>query len=314
MNSRNGKVLLVGDNPFHNISHLSQERSRARSGAVSSPEHAADLVLVSLENGANGFMFSVSETTLSILRTIREKGKIENLELYPIVPYAYEYVRLATQVGGVPEVAKSFAKQLVLSRNTQTLILGLKGLIKTDLAVLMEAYLAYELFRIKSSGSKRVNIRSLLLHQLITDMALALNLKWLFRSYVDFVSKSGVTPGFNTGNFAYLVDKFTEWNMDLGKILVAAPFNKAGFQMNPSKEDCEKALNRLPKPVVVAISILAAGYLRPSEAIDYVATLPNVRGVAVGVSNESHAHDTFKLLSEKLGITNSTIRKTRNAY
>lgn len=300
MNSRNEKVLLVGDNPFHNISHLSQERSRARSGAVSSPEHAADLILVSLENGANGFMFSVSETTLSILRTIREKGKIEDLELYPIVPYAYEYVRLATQVGGVPGLAKSFAKQLVLSRNIRSLILGFEGLIKTDLAVLMEAYLAYELSRIKSSGSNQANIRSLLLHQVITDMALALNLKWLFKSYVNFLLKRNIIPGFNTGNFAYLVNKFVDWDMDLCKISVATPFNKVGFQMCPSKEECEKALESFHEPAVIGISILAAGYLKLPEAIDYVAALPNIKGVAVGVSKESHARETFRLLRERL--------------
>jgi hypothetical protein len=60
-------------------------------------------------------------------------------------------------------------------------------------------------------------------------------------------------------------------------------------------------LAELPKPNVIAISILAAGYLSPSEAIDYLATLPNIKGVAVGVSKESHARETFKLLKEKLG-------------
>jgi hypothetical protein len=301
VDSRNGKVLLVGDNPFHNISHLSQERSRARGGTVSCPERAAGLVLASLDHGANGFMFSVSETTLSILRTIRKAGKIENLELYAIVPYAYEYVRLATQVGGVSGVAKSFAKQLILSGNIRTLILALRGFIKTDLEALMKAYLTYELSRIKSSGSKQANVRSLLLHQVITDMALALDLKRLFKSYVDFMLKKGVTPGFNTGNFAYLVNKFAEWDMDLAKISIAAPFNKVGFQMNPSREECERALKSFHEPAVIAISILAAGYLRLPEAIDYVAALPNIKGVAVGVSKEKHARETFRLIRDRLG-------------
>lgn len=292
--------MLVGDNPFHSISHLSQERSIARGGTVSCPERATDLILTSLDNGANGFMFSVSETTLSILRTMRKMGKIDNLELYAIVPYAYEYVRLATQVGGVSGLAKSFAKQLVMSGNIRALILGLRGFMKTDVEALMEAYLTYELSRIKSSGSKRASIRSLLLHQVITDMALALNLKWFFRSYIDFLSKRNITPGFNTGNFAYLVNKFVDWDMDLDKISVATPFNMVGFQMCPSKDECEKALESFHEPAVIAISILAAGYLKLPEAIDYVAALPNIKGVAVGVSKESHARETFRLLRERL--------------
>jgi len=112
--------------------------------------------------------------------------------------------------------------------------------------------------------------------------------------------KAGITPGFNTGNFALLVEKFKEWDISLDDVVIAAPFNKVGFQMVPSKEECEKALAQLPKPNVLAISILAAGYLKPKEAIDYIASLPNIRGVAVGVSKERHANETFKLLREKL--------------
>jgi hypothetical protein len=108
-----------------------------------------------------------------------------------------------------------------------------------------------------------------------------------------------LTPGFNTGNFALFVKRFREWNMNLEDVVIAAPFNKVGFQMGPSREECEKALAEVPKPNVLAISILAAGYLKPPEAIDYIAHLPNVKGVAVGVSKEKHANETFKLLRGK---------------
>ena len=293
-------ALLVGDNPFHGISHLSQERARVRGDGSTYPKYAANLVVTSLENGANGFMFSVSETTLSILREIRERGEIERLSLYAIVPYAYEYIRLANQVGGIQGLAKKFAKEIVMSRNVRAVTMGLKAVIRADPISLMKTYLTYEISRIKSSTSKQANLQSVLLHEVITDMALALHLDWLFKSYVDFMSKLGVTPGFNTGNFAYLVKKFNEWSVDLREVTIAAPFNKVGFQMNPSRGDCEKTLAEIPKPNVVAISILAAGYLSPSEAIDYIATLPNIKGVAVGVSKETHAHETFKLLKEKL--------------
>jgi hypothetical protein len=298
--SRREKLLLVGDNPFHAISHLSQERARVRNNRLTYPEYAASLVMTSLENGANGFMFSVSETTLSILREIREKGEIPRLSLYAIVPYAFEYVRLATQVGGIPGLAKKFAKEIAASGNVRAVAMGFKGIVGTDPISLMKTYLNYEISRIESFAGKKANLQSLMLHELITDMALALNLDWLFKAYVDFMLKRAVTPGFNTGNFAYLVNKFREWNIDLNKIAIAAPFNKVGFQMVPSKTECEKSLESLTKPIVIAISILAAGYLSPSEAIDYITTLPNIEGVAVGVSKETHARETFRLLKEKL--------------
>lgn len=300
MTDRREAALLVGDNPFHGISHLSQERVRVRGGASTHLDFAVGLVMTAVESGANGFMFSVSDTTLSILNKIRERGEIERLSLYAIVPYAYEYVRLAAQVGGIPGLVKKFAKEIAMSGDVRAIASGLKGVMRADPVSLMKTYLSYEVSRIKSSAGKQASLQSVMLHQLVTDVALALNLDWLFKSYVNFILKLGVTPGFNTGNFAYLVNKFREWNVDLRKIVIVAPFNRVGFQMIPSKSECEKALADIPEPVVLAISILAAGYLSPSEAISYVATLPNVKGVAVGVSKEKHARETFRLLREKL--------------
>jgi hypothetical protein len=294
------KILLVGDNPFHGISHLSQERSRIRGDTSTHPEFAADLVKTSLQNGANGFMFSVSETTLSILKTLRETNDIQNLSLYVIVPYAYEYVRLATQLGGFPGLAKKFGKELVASRNVGAIASGLRGVMGMSPVVLLKTYLSYEISRTKSAAGKRAKIDSVLLHEVITDLALALDLDWLFKSYVSFLLDHDITPGFNTCNFAYLVKKLGDLNIDLRNVIIAAPFNKVGFQMNPSREECEKALAGTPEPIAVAISILAAGYLKLPEAIDYIAALPNVKGVAVGVSKESHARETFKLIRERI--------------
>jgi hypothetical protein len=300
MSNKRKKMLLVGDNPFHGISHLSQERARVRANELTYPEYAAKLVTTSLENGANGFMFSVSEVTLSILRIIREKWESKHLRLYALAPYAYEYVRLATQVGGIPGLAKKLAKTMVVSGNVRAIATGLKGVIRTDPVALMKTYLIYEVSRIKSSAGRQGSLGSVFFHEIITDMALALDLDWFFKSYVGFMLRLGIKPGFETRNFAYLVDRFREWGIDLGEIIIATPFNKVGFQMNPSRIECEKALENLPRPGVIAMSILAAGYLKPPEAIGYIRSLPNLVGVVVGVSKEQHARETFKLLEEGL--------------
>jgi hypothetical protein len=215
------------------------------------------------------------------------------------VPYAYEYVRLATHLGTVG-LAKKLAKQVALSGNVRAVMTGLKGVARMDPEALMKAYLLYEISRIKSSAGKRQNLDSVLLHEVITDMALALDADWLFRSYIGFISKLGIKPGFETRNFAYLVNKFREWDIDFSKITIAAPFNKIGFQMNPSRTECEKALAQVPECNVIAMSILAAGYLKLPEAIEYIGGLSNLKGVVVGVSKEQHACETFKLFKDQL--------------
>jgi len=300
MSNEARKLLLVGDNPFHGISHLSQERARSRNEGIGYPaDKAADLVSTSLRCGADGFMFSVSDITLSILKIVQERRSARQLELYAIVPYSFEYVRVATQTG-TPGLAKRFAKQIVVSGDIVTIWQGLKAVVKMDPEGLVKTYLAYEISRIKSSAGKHAKLASVLLHEVITDMSLALGFDWLFHSYVAYLSKMGITPGFHTRNFPYLVKKFEEWNIDLDKTMITTPFNKAGFQMNPTKEECEKTLSNLSSPIVIAISVLASGYFKPSTAVDYVAGLSNLKGVVAGVSNEQQARETFSLFKEHL--------------
>ena len=244
-------------------------------------------------------MFSVSETTLSILKAVREKRKIDDLGLYAIVPYAYEYVKLATQSGGIPGLAKKLSWKILSTGDLRMIMTGLYGTLKVDIASLMKTYVLFEMSRIKSAvGSAR--IRSVLLHEVLTDMCLALDLDWFFKSYIDFTSGLGVAPGFNTCNFPYMLEKFKKWGIDYDNLVFAAPFNKIGFEMNPSRKQCEEALGRAKNSTVIAISVLAAGYLKPAEAIDYIATLTGLGGLAIGISKEAHARETFQLLRKKL--------------
>jgi hypothetical protein len=299
MTNKGKKLLLVGDNPFHGISHLSQERARARGVAIDHAEYAAKLVEMSLENGANGFMFSVSDKTLSILQVIREKRGDMSFELYAIVPYAYEMVRVVTKLG-TTGLAKKIGKQVALSGNLRAIATGLNGIVRMDPVSIMKTYVMYEISRIRATTGKGQNLVSVMLHEVLTDMFLALDLEWLFKEYVRFMEGMGIKPGFETRNFAFLVKKFIEWNIDFGNIVIASPFNKMGFQMNPSREECEKALAEITGSTVIAMSVLAAGYLKLPDVVEYVEGLNNISGVVVGVSKEKHANETFRVLKKKL--------------
>jgi hypothetical protein len=93
-----------------------------------------------------------------------------------------------------------------------------------------------------------------------------------------------------------------EWAID--EKVIMAPFNKVGFQMNPSREECEEALREC-KHDVIAMSTLAAGYLKPAEAYEYLFRLPNIRSVVVGVSSKKHAEETFRLLNDRMMVRSS---------
>jgi hypothetical protein len=44
------------------------------------------------------------------------------------------------------------------------------------------------------------------------------------------------------------------------------------------------------------MSIMAGGYSKLDEAVNYISSLPKLSGVAVGVSSEEQARDTFAKL------------------
>ncbi len=290
------RLLLVGDNPFHGISHLSQARAASRGADVTSPERAAGLVSAALDNGADGFMFSASETTLAVLRRLVRDRKGGGPRLYVIVPYAYEYVRMAVLAGGVPGLAKGVGRQIVMSGNWRAITNGLRGVLANDPSYLLKAYLSLETSRIRSAAGGKCVVASIMLHELLTDMALALDMKWVVETHIEYMSGRRIKPGFETRNLPYLVRKFEEWGIDSRRVALAASFNPVGFQMCPSKESCEEALGRIPGTEVIAFSILAAGYVKPAEAAAYVAALPSLSGVAVGVSRMEQAQQTFQLL------------------
>jgi hypothetical protein len=287
--------FLVGDNPFHGISHLSQARARSRSNeaALSDIQKGAQLIETCLNNGASGFTFSVSETTLSIIQAL---DKSKSLDLYPVLPYAYEYVRLATKTGGFSGLAKKVIGQILLSANGKAIVPAVVGSLTINPSELMKTYFVYEISRVKHAAGKNAKIKSVILHEVVTDMALALDLDWLFSSYVDFMLKSKIRPGIHTRNLPFMLKKFDEWNIDVSKLAILTPFNKIGFEMNPSRAAFEDTLPRLSETQLIVMSILASGYLKPADAIDYVAGLPNVTDIAVGVSSERQAQETFKLL------------------
>jgi hypothetical protein len=238
-------------------------------------------------------MFSISDITLSILRILHQDFSY-NTKLFAITPAAGESARGMGATGGVEGLIKKSAKQAIYSRNLKAMYMGIRGSLWMDSEFLLRSYLSLEISKIKSAAGKCADIKSLMLHEIVTDLALSLDLKWIFDSFIDFISSQKIQPGFETRNFAYLIAKFKNWKIDLAKVTIAAPFNKIGFLMIPSKKVCEETLYSIPTSNVLAISVLAAGYLNPSEAAGYIKSQPLLKGVAIAVSKEHHARETFK--------------------
>lgn len=96
------------------------------------------------------------------------------------------------------------------------------------------------------------------------------------------------------------------WGIDLSRIVAATPFNSIGFQMASSREACAETPTMRDRPDGKAPSNLASGHITLQDAAEYLHTLPNLEGVAAGVSKDHEPKETFQLLWTKPSNAAST--------
>lgn len=280
--------IILGHNQFIGVSHLSQDAARARVEKFVNLQRVADIVELSLEFGVKGMMLSTHPRAGEILHFLKETGLAEELNFYPLLPYAEKYVRKVNEKG-IVGMLNDVLKQADTRKKIKIMFQGGLGVLQKDYEKLLGTLIDLELLPFQD-----LNIKAIFLHNVLTDLGLGLGVKEVFEFYIDYIKDNyGVIPAFGTMNFARLVKTFDEWGIK--KPLVMASFNKVGFQMNPSKEECEKALQQYEVDVL-AMSTLAAGYLKPKEAYEYLFSLPNIKSVVVGVSKKEHAKETFTLI------------------
>jgi len=275
--------ILLGDNPFFGVDHLSQERARQRKATLRGFEGAVEVMKHVSQLGVNGFVVSTHPQLKHLLNYMKEKTDLlEKMEFYPILPYAQGYVAKATEMGmmgALNDVLSSGSMQ----HKFKILFRGALGIVKKDMGKLLQTLIDVELLNIH-----HVKKRALFLHNVITDLAIGLGMREIIEMFIDQIKNEyKVEPGFVTINFPKLINTFKEWN--LPKPLVMTPFNPIGYMMNPSREECEKQLNA---GKVIAMNVLAGGFLKPAQSVPYISQL-GIDSVVIGMSSKEHATETI---------------------
>ena len=184
---------------------------------------------------------------------------------------------------------------LSLRGKARAVVNGSISVLAADPAKALNLYLETELALFSKSLPKNAEVQTIFLHELVTELIVSFKLSKLARNYIGFIRGSlGIAPGFVTRNFSRFVEFAVDAELPLDEIVILAPFNKMGFQMNPSRSDCELKLKEFRGIDVIAMSVLAAGYSDLDEAIDYLLNLGTRVSCVVGVSTEKQADETFK--------------------
>ena len=283
--------IILGHNQFFGTDHMSSERGAERARYFSKIDNVIKIIRFAYDNGTTGLMLSTHENSKAIIKgLLQDKVLKENLNIYVLLPYMAKYVRMANERGMVNMVGEilggaSWSKKLgIMSK-------GGIGLLQKDIGVMLKSLIDIELIPFKP-----LKVRAVFLHNALSDMIAGFQMKNVAHLFIDYISeKHKIEPAFCTLNSPLLMNFLKK--AQIKNPLLMAPFNKIGFQMNPSKEKCVEILNSIPSRTI-AMSTLGAGYIKPDEAYQYLSTISEIKSTVVGASSKKHIIENNNLIKK----------------
>ena len=120
----------------------------------------------------------------------------------------------------------------------------------------------------------------------------------ILKAYDTYIrQKYKAEPGYITMNMPILLDVLN--SLGIKNPIICSSINKIGFRMSGGKELYEKYLTEKEfRPI--AMQVLAAGALRPKEAIEYLGQFSKIESVLFGASSKEHIQETEELIKVNL--------------
>ena len=200
------------------------------------------------------------------------------------MPYAHKYANAVTEHGYIGTIRKyvpgnlfgSFAK-------------GGLAYIRKDFISLMELLVDSEMKMFKG-----IDTPVIFLQNVLVDLILGLKMYDVFREYDRYIRKKyNAQPGYITMNMPALFEALG--SVGLNEPIICSSINRIGFRMSGGRAIYEKYLNE-KKFHPIAMQVLAAGALRPKEAIEYLSKFPKIESVLFGASSKAHIQETKNLI------------------
>ena len=281
--------ILFGDNQFFAVNHASDEKSRAQAIRFKDDSAIISVLDQAIDLGINTFMCTTHDRIGNICDHMRSTpARYENFMIYPCMPYAHKYANAVTELGIMGTI-----KQYVPGNLFGTFAKGGMAFLKNDFTKLMEILIDAEMKMFKGVKTPVIFIQNVLV-----DLILGLGMMEVFGEYDAYIRKKyDAEPGYITMNMPMLLD--TLEGLGIKNPVICSSINKIGFRMAGGKEIYEKYLQeREFRPI--AMQVLAAGALRPKEAIEYIGRFPKIESVLFGASSKAHIRETQELIKQYL--------------
>ena len=281
--------VLFGDNQFFAVNHLSDEKSRAQAIKFKDDSAIIKVLDQAIETGINTFMCTTHDRIGNICDHIRANAdKYKGFKIYPCMPYAHKYAYAVTELGIVGTL-----KEYVPGNFFGSLFKGGMAFLSKDFMSIIELLIDAEMKMFKGIETPVIFIQNVMV-----DMILGMKMFEIFKEYDAYIRKKyNAEPGYITMNMPALLDGLN--SVGIKNPIICSSINKIGFRMSGGKAIYEKYLTEKEfRPI--AMQVLAAGALRPKEAIEYLGQFPKIESVLFGASSKGNIQETKGLIETYL--------------
>lgn len=283
--------VILGDNQFFAVNHSSDEKARAQSIRFKDDTAIINVIDQSIDLGINTFMCTTHDRIGNICNHIRlNSSKYNKFKIYPCMPYAHKYANAVTELGIMGTI-----KQYVPGNLFSTIAKGGMAFLSKDFIGLMELLVDAEMKMFRGIDTPVIFIQNV-----VVDMILGLKMYEIFKEYDIYIRKKyNSEPGYITMNMPTLLDALN--SIGIENPIICSSINKIGFRMSRGIEIYEQYLNA-KKFRPIAMQVLAAGAIRPREAIEYLGKFPRIESVLFGASSKGHIQETKELIERNFNF------------
>lgn len=278
--------LLFGDNQFFGVNHMSEEKARALAMRFQSLDAIMSVLNVAYDAGVTTFMCTTHERIADVADRVRaDPERCKGQTFYPCMPYAHKYANAMAEAG----VFGAIKQFLPDGGFFDAAMRGGKSFAKKDIEGVATLLIDAEMRMFDGLQTPVVFLQNVLV-----DFLLGMGFTEAFRIFADHVSsKYHAEPAFITMNMPRLLDALDSVGVE--NPIVCSNINKIGFRMSGGIDNYIDALHSR-RFRAIAMSVFASGAIPPDEAIEWVASLPNIESIVFGASSRANIESTVQLV------------------
>lgn len=284
-------LLLLGDNQFFGINHMSEAKAREQAIRFQSDDAIIRVLDTALDFGIRTFMCTTHERMSAICDHLRaDPQRYADYRLYPCMPYAHKYANAVTELGIMGALRESLPDDGLLNAAVR----GGGSLVRKNVEGIITLLVDAEMKMFRGLETPVI-----FLQNVVVDLLLGLGFDDAFAIFARHVrERYNAEPGFITMNLPMLLDALDR--VSLENPIVCANINEIGFRMSGGIDAYQHALReRSFRPV--AMSVFASGAIKPRPALEWIHDVAGVESIVFGASSEASIASTVEIATDLWG-------------